>query len=334
MFQERIVVPKFLRNKVLQILHHAHQGVEGMRARARNTIYWPGLNSAIRQTRAECTSCTSAAPSQAREPLQMMPQPQYPFQFLCMDAFEMRGQNYLAAVDKYSGWILVYHCKGSITCNQIVSKLRTIFEAYGAAEKLFTDGGLPFRSEQIKDFLQNWRVEHVTLSAFYPQGNARAELAVKTAKRIIRDNTGPGGTLNCDKAARALLQYRNTPIKLLGYSPAQLLFHRDLKDSLPVVPTRLRLHKRWSTLANRRENVFQERNEITVARYNRTTRPLPTLTQGCDVWIQDIGKHGRWDRYGTILDRSGRKYTIRVHGSGRIVTRNRRFLKLVAVKPK
>ena len=49
-FQERIVNPKSLRNKVLQILHHAHQGVEGMRARARNTIYWPGLNSAIRQT--------------------------------------------------------------------------------------------------------------------------------------------------------------------------------------------------------------------------------------------------------------------------------------------
>jgi hypothetical protein len=332
MFQERIVVPKSLRNRVLQILHQAHQGVEGMRARARNTVYWPGLNSAIRQKRADCSTCNRIAPSQAREPLQMMPQPQFPFQFLCMDAFEMKSQNYLAAVDKYSGWILVYHIKGNITSNHIISKLRKIFEAYGVSEKLFTDGGLPFQSQQIKEFLLKWKVEHVTSSAFYPQGNGRAELAVKTVKRIIQDNTGRGGTLDCDKAAMALLQYRNTPIKLLGYSPAQLLFHRDLRDCLPTIPTRLRLHKDWNTLANKREKAFQQRNEITVARYNQTTRSLPVLTVGCDVWIQDVSNHGRWDRYGTILDRCGRKYTIRVHGSNRVITRNRRFLRPVVVK--
>ena len=332
MFQERIVVPKSLRSRVLQILHHAHQGVEGMRARARNTVYWPGLNSAIRQKRADCIICNKIAPSQAKEPLQMMPQPQFPFQFLCIDAFEMRGQNYLAAVDKFSGWILVYHCRGNITSNHVISKLRLIFEAYGVSEKLFTDGGLPFQSQQMKEFLAKWKVEHVTSSAFYPQGNGRAELAVKTARRIIQDNTGLGGTLDCDKAARALLQYRNTPIKCLGYSPAQLLFHRDLRDSLPTIPTRLRLHKDWNTMANKRERVFKQRNEIVVARYNQTTRSLPILADGCDVWIQDVGDHGRWNRYGTILDRDGRKYTIRVHGSGRVITRNRRFLRPVVVR--
>ena len=331
-FQERIVVPKYLRRHVLKILHHAHQGVEGMRARAKNTVYWPGLNSAIRQKRADCHVCNKIAPSQAREPLQMMPQPQYPFQHLCMDAFEMRGHNYLTAVDKFSGWILIYHCKGSVTSSYVITKLRTIFQAYGAAEKLFTDNGLPFRSRQIEDFLNNWRVEHITSSALYPQGNGRAELAVKTAKRIIQENTGVGGTLNCDKAARALLQYRNTPIKLLGYSPAQILFQRDLKDSLPTIPTRLRLHRQWEDLAHKRETAFQERNEITVARYNRTTQSLPALIEGNDVWIQDVGRSGRWDRYGTVINRCGRKYTIRVHGSGRVVTRNRRFLKPVVVR--
>ena len=228
--------------------------------------------------------------------------------------------------------MLVYYCKVNITSNHVISKLRMIFEAYGVAEKLFSDGGLPFKSQQMKEFLHKWRVEHVISSAGYPQGNGRAELTVKTAKRIIQDNTGPGGTLDCDKASRALLQYRNTPIQSVGYSPAQLLFHRDLRDSLPAIPTRLRLHKDWNTVANRRERAFQSRNEITVARYNQTARRLPILTEGHDVWIQDVGNKGRWDRYGTILERCGRKYTIRVHGSSRVITRNRKFLKPVNVK--
>jgi hypothetical protein len=263
-----------------------------------------------------------------------MPEPDYPFQYVCIDAFEFRGQHYLAAVDKFSGWLLVYHCKGNINSTYVISKLRSIFMAYGAAEKIYSDGGLPFQSKKVQDFLRDWKVQHVTSSAAYPQGNGRAELAVKTAKRIINDNIGPGGTLDCDKAARALLQYRNTPIKLLGYSPAQILLHRDLRDSLPVIPTRLRLHKEWNATANRRENAFKKRNVIMAARYNRTTRGLPSLAIGSDVWIQDIGKHGRWNRYGTIVEKCDRKYTIRVGGSDSIITRNRRFLKPVVINPK
>ena len=332
MFQERIVVPKALRSQVLNMLHHAHQGVEGMRSRAKNTIYWPGLNVAIRQKRENCSTCNRIAPSQPREPIQMMPHPKYPFQYICMDAFQMRGQNYLAAVDKFSGWILIYHCKTNITSAIIVAKLRKIFEAYGVAEKLYTDGGLLFKPYQVESFLKRWRVEHIMSSAFYPQGNGRAELAVKTAKRILQENTGLGGTLDHDKTARALLQYRNTPIKTIGYSPAQLLFNRDLRDSLPAIPTRLRLNRQWILSADQRERRFEERNRIISSRYNRSTKLLEILPEGSNVQIQDINHQGSWNKYGIILERSGRKYTIRVFGSGRVITRNRRFLKPVSIR--
>ena len=329
MFQQRLVIPKILRGPILDILHHAHQGVEGMRSRAKNTVYWPGLNSSIRKKREECTTCNELAPSQAKEPLKMMPQPRFPFQYLCMDAFETRGQNYLAAVDKFSGWLLIYHCRGTITSGTVISKLRRIFQAYGAAEKLYTDNGLPFNSQQVTDFLNRWKVQHVTSSALYPQGNGRAELAVKTAKRVIRDNTGPGGTLDCDKAARALLQYRNTPIKHLGLSPAQVLFQRDLRDSLPTIPTRLQLHRQWVVDADDRERAFQRRNEGIIERYNRTARDLPPLPEGSEVRIQDVGKSGGWNKYGVVVSNIDRKYTIRTHGSNRVITRNRRHLRLI-----
>jgi hypothetical protein len=45
-------------------------------------------------------------------------------------------------------------------------------------------------------------------------------LAVKVGKKLLRDNTGYGGSLNTDKFMRAVLQYRNTPMKDCRRSPA------------------------------------------------------------------------------------------------------------------
>ena len=100
---------------------------------------------------------------------------------------------------------------------------------YGAPTELATDGGQPFPSHDIRQFLRNWGVKWRQSSAYYPQSNGRAELAVKMAKRILQNNTSSTGDLNTDNVARALLQYRNTPIQQLNVSPAQLLYglHSD-----------------------------------------------------------------------------------------------------------
>ena len=129
---------------MLRLLHAAHQGVESMRARAADTVYWPGLTACIKQIRNSCSICNRIAPSQPRQCLQLIPQPDFPFQHLCMDAFEMSGRHYLAAVDRYSSWLLVFHLKCPTQSKHVIESLRSIFSVYGSPEKLFTDGGLPF----------------------------------------------------------------------------------------------------------------------------------------------------------------------------------------------
>ena len=332
MFKNRIVVPKSLRERSLKILHGAHQGVEGMRARAANSVYWPGLNAAIKHKRDNCKTCNEIAPSQPREPICFTSPSQYPFQKICIDAFELAGKHYLAIADKYSGWLIIYHVRCSPQSKHIITCLRSIFTTYGVPETLFTDGGLPFQGQEVKQFLQIWKVNHNTSSAFYPQSNGRAELAVKTAKRLLRDNTAPDGSLDTNKASQALLQYRNTPLLHLGLSPAQVLFHRSLRDGLPTHHMSLRPNQLWIIAASQREQAFARRNDGIAAKYNQSTKKLPVLQTGQDVIIQELGLgNKRWIRYGVVVDRVGRKYTIRVHGSGRVITRNRRFLKPVCL---
>ena len=327
MFKDRIVIPSTLRKQVLDILHSAHQGVEGMRSRATTSIYWPGLNSSIKETRKNCRICEQIAPSQPREPLNLIPHAEYPFQHVCSDAFEMNGQYYLAIVDRYSNWLLIFHFRNPPQAKHIISSLRSTFTTYGAPEKIFTDGGLAFQAKEVDEFFKRWSVTHITSSAMYPQANGRAELAVKTAKRLLRENTAIDGSLNSYAASQALLQYRNTPIQQLGLSPAQILFHRNLKDGLPVDPQRLRPHKKWIDAARTREDAFRNRNSKMIKRYNQGTRSHMPISIGTAVLIQDTKARGKWNRSGTVVDHINRKYFIRMHGSGRIVTRNRRFIK-------
>ena len=88
-----------------------------MNSRAQATVYWPGILNNIRSTRYNCQHCNNIAPSQPSEPMIVSITPEYPFQYLCADYFELNGHNYLSVVDRFSGWIMVYHSLKSLVKN-------------------------------------------------------------------------------------------------------------------------------------------------------------------------------------------------------------------------
>ena len=65
----RTVIPGKLRKLTLERLHGAHQGINSMKRRAENSVYWPGLSSAIVSRRKNCLGCEENAPSQPAEPI-------------------------------------------------------------------------------------------------------------------------------------------------------------------------------------------------------------------------------------------------------------------------
>ena len=150
---------------------------------------------------------------------------------------------------------------------------------------------------------------------------------MKAAKRIIYGNTGPHGSINNDKAARAVLQYRNTPIQGIGLSPAQLLLHRRLKDSIPAQPSLYKPHPEWMKAAEQRDEMLAYRNQKLSERYNISAHSLPHLSEGDRVAIQNQ-TNKLWSTTGKIVEcLPNRQYKIRVDGSGRVTLRNRRFLR-------
>ena len=170
---------------------------------------------------------------------------------------------------------------------------------YGIPEEISSDGGPQFISSEFQNFMKDCEINHRISSAYYPQSNGRAELAVKSAKRILSGNSNPDGSLDTPSFMKAILQYRNTPIHELGLSPAQILFHRQLRDSIPAKPKLLKLHKEWIVTATQREQAFADRNKQLASTYNQHSNPLTPLTVRTKVMIQE---KGRWHKQGRVVE--------------------------------
>ena len=212
----------------------------------------------------------------------------------------------------------------------LISSCRGTFSKYGAPEELSSDNGPQFTAYAFEAFMRTWGITPRRSAPYFPQSNRRAELAVKAAKRIIYDNVKADGSLDTDKAHRALLQYRNTPLPGVLLSPAQILFHRRLRDFVPAHKSHYLLNKSWLIQAKSREAQFTTSYEKAKRYYDVHKQNLPSLALGTSVAIQDVSRRGRhlWNRYGRIVDvKPHKQYAIRMEGSGRVLTRNRKHLR-------
>ena len=244
------------------------------------------------------------APSQANAPPTKLDHPQYPFQYICCDYFDYKGVNYLVIVDRYSNWPTVMRAKEGGTAKELVNAIKHFCEVYGIPEQISTDGGPQFNSGETRKFFSDWGIQHRISSTAFPHSNCRAELGVKTVKRMMTENTGPLGSLEVDRFRRAMLQYKNTPDPDTKLSPAQIVFGRAIRDFTPVLRTNYQPAAIWTLTADRREAASAKRHAKERERLSEHTRLLELLRTGDHVYIQNqIGNQPRkWDRSGKIVE--------------------------------
>ena len=67
----------------------------------------------------------------------------------------------------------------------LIAAHRALSATFGVPGEMSSDGGPEFSSAATADFLTRWEVRHRMSSAYFPQSNGRAEVAVKKAKRML-----------------------------------------------------------------------------------------------------------------------------------------------------
>ena len=104
MLNDRTIIPRNLRGDVLDTLHFI---------------------------------CHKVAPSQAKLPQIEPVVPDYPFQHICMDYFQLNGKSYGIVVDRFSNWPMLY---AGDTMDDVCNVLTLASRDYGIPDTISTDG--------------------------------------------------------------------------------------------------------------------------------------------------------------------------------------------------
>ena len=220
----RVVIAKEMQKEMLRLIHEGHQGINKCQRRARDNVWWSGINDDIMKLVSNCQTCCKFQAEKA-QPMIASEVPLYPWQKIGIDFMHFKGVSYLVLVDYLSRWIEIVKTN-SLSAISTINNLKIVFSRYGIPEEIRSDNN-PFNSTEFQQFCLKYKIKHVTSSPRYPQSNGASERAVKTAKSFLQKCTDSG-----DDLLLALLNYRTTPLET-GYSPADIMMGRKLRTLVP-----------------------------------------------------------------------------------------------------
>ena len=135
--------------------------------------------------------------------------PDYPWQKIGTDLFEIKGVTYLLVVDYFSHFPEVIRLT-TTTSSKIITSLKSLFAGYGIPKEVISDNVPQYISQELKHFADTYGFKHTTSSPYCPQGNGLAERTVKSL--LIHGD---------EDIYLSLMSYRATPLTWCGFTPTQ-----------------------------------------------------------------------------------------------------------------
>lgn len=231
---ERICIPQSLRGEMLKTLHSSHMGMVYTKHRARDIMFWPGMNRSIEELIKRCSTCLEYRNRPPKEPLKSHPVPELPWSNVSSDLFTLHGHNYIVLVDAYSGFIEVEELSDT-SAKSVIRMIKANIARYGIMKTLISDNGPQYNCREFREFVSAYKFDHVTSSPEYAQSNGLAERAVQTVKQLIRKAVQNGQDIYL-----SLLEMRNIPRTTSLGSPVQRLMGRRTKTLLPTTEALLK----------------------------------------------------------------------------------------------
>ena len=308
----KIIVPRTMRRKMLNLIHKSHLGVVKCKSRARDVLYWPGMSSEIEDIVSKCSVCALHLSSNNKEPMMPSVISDRPWSTISADIFEIKGQHYLVSVDHYSKWPEVAKLD-DLSSKNTIQYMKSQCSRYGLPDKVITDNGPQFACAEFENFAKSYNFVHVTSSPHYPQSNGQAERAVQTVKKLLK---------KADDPYKAVLDYRNTNIEEIGLSPAQMFLGRRLKTDLPTTSPLLETNPQHEI--KMRMTVRQAKQKYYFDQHSG--KELKSLHSGDNVVMRQGGDASKWVP-ATVINphESPRSYIVET--ANRKYRRNRRHLR-------
>ena len=127
---DQIIVPSSLRAEMLRKIHKAHQGYDSSIRRARECLFWPGMQSNIRETCLSCGICSQYHAERPTEPMLSHEIPSRPWSKISVDLFALDGKQYLVMIDHYSDYFELESLR-HVAASTVIRAMKRNFARHG-----------------------------------------------------------------------------------------------------------------------------------------------------------------------------------------------------------
>ena len=321
----RLIIPKSLREQVLQLAHEGHQGIVKTKNRLRSKVWWPKMDTEAERLCRKCHGCQVTGEPNKPEPMHRVVPPSGPWQDCACDILGPlpSGEYIFVIVDYFSRYYEIAVLK-SVTTEKVILALIPIFSRFGLPLTLRTDNGPQFISNEFEQYLKEHGIKHYTSIPLWPQSNGEVERQNRSLMKAIR-------VAHLEKRDwrreiyKFLTAYRSTPQSTTGASPSFLMFGREMKTKLPELirdpeflyeevrdndwQKKLRGKVKADTDRNARESSIQIGDTV-LLKADKTNKLTPNF--------DSIPR--------TVVEKDGRKVTVQDE-EGNMTTRDSSFVK-------
>ena len=233
----QIVVPKELRQKLVDIVHEGHLGIVKSKMLMRLKVWFPRLNEMVEARIGGCLACQACTPANKKNmvPMQSEPVPNMVWHTVAGDFFGPlpSGHYLLVLICKTSGYPVV-EVVSSTSSKTILPILDRVFSEFGIPKIFCSDNGPPFQSHDFKNFLEYLGIEHKRATPYWPRGNAKCERFMKNIGKTLKIAQLEGKPWK-QVLYQFLRSYRAAPHVSTETSPNKLMFGRNTSSRLPSI---------------------------------------------------------------------------------------------------
>ena len=243
-----IVVPRgedgALRQKIMDIAHEGHPGMSQLKAKLRDSVFWPGITKDVEERFRPCLACQATTEAKMHaDKLHPSEPPDGVWEKVGADHWGPLpdgSQRYILVVQDYLTKYPEAIVTRSTSAKDNIGVLEEIFGRHGYPKKMITDNGPPWNgndTHEMQIYLEWAGVKHSpTRSADDPEANGLTERFMQTIGKSWEtayvENRDPMAALNA-----TLKSYRNTAHSITLRKPAEWLFGRTVRTRLPQLQT-------------------------------------------------------------------------------------------------
>jgi hypothetical protein len=258
-------------------------------------------------------------PSQQHEPIQAHDIPSQPWTKIATDIFTLDGADYVLLVDYHSKYPVVRRIQNMKSAT-VASIFSDVFSMFGPPSIIMSDNGTQYSGLPFQEMCEAWSIQHITSSPRYARSNGLAERTVRTLKQVMKKCRATKNNVDI-----ALLHLRATPIDSRLPSPAEMMFGRQIRTTLPSYQNR--------TEDNDYHNLLQKQDRMKDQHDKRAGPDLAPLYPGQKVYMQDTEKQKWTPATVTDLAKEPRSYIVETPNGG-AYRRNRTQLRELSAAPK